>query len=207
MGDRSQDLHLKSYGCSSLLSESSVALTPLQLTANTAFVLRSQRLIALGAVEVWKPPPCVPSSPYLPASWQPLPPPTASSSLPTRRLWLRRASRAHRVRSSATSGKRIHRKNWIACFSGSLGAGDVFVYVDGNHSWDSGWRDQKSDCHLTTHFFPEIKMGWGIAGKEEAFVRGRKGILLDGSWGKRERNEECYILVTQFFKIFPSRFL
>lgn len=36
--------------------------------ANTAFVLRSQRLIPPGAGEVWKPPPCVLSSPIcLPA--------------------------------------------------------------------------------------------------------------------------------------------
>lgn len=37
----------------------------------------------------------------------------------------------------------------IACFSGFLGAGDVFVYADGNHSLNNGRRNQKSDGHPT----------------------------------------------------------
>lgn len=68
----------------------------------------------------------------------------------------------------------------IACFSGFLGVGDVFVYADGNHS--EQW-EEKSEIRWSSYLTPlsRDQDGMGEHWKEMDFVRGGKGILLDGN--------------------------
>lgn len=63
----------------------------------------------------------------------------------------------------------------IACFSGFLGAGDVFVYADGNHSLNNGRRNQKADGHPTHTSLQRSRWGGGT-------------LVRDGLCERQKRN-------------------
>lgn len=169
--------------------------------ANTTFVLRSQGPVPLGAGEVWNPPPCVLSScicrPAGSLSLLPQPPyPCLLGGYDC--VWLLDAPCVN----LSLLGREFTGRIELPISLGPWGQG-CFCWCWWQPLLNDGWRDQKSDSHPTSHFFPEIKMGWGECWKETAFVRGRKRILRDGNWGREGEMRSVTSWWLSFFKILP----
>lgn len=163
--------------------------------ANFTLVLRGQKLISPGDGECENHP--LVSCPFIFAcGWQPLAPPTASLFLPTPRLWLSLASLVYCVRKLCPFWEDNSRRERNAWFSGFLGSRDVFVFV---YAYASHWTmdgEVRNQTQLLAYLFAEIESGWGSTAKVMACQRGRKGILLNGNWGKGVKWRVC-VLVTQ----------